>query len=123
MMWIKTLLLTCTLGGSMFAADITGKWSGKFEFTTPDGQSRVQPAFVIVKQEDSRYSATGGPGEAQQRPLGKVAYQDGVLHFELGERPVTQVELKLSGDELTGQGTSSIDGKPMVAKWSLKRVP
>ena len=121
-MTIRALTLCALLSTLAFGSEITGKWSGSFEFTAPDGQTRTQPAFVIVRSGDNSYTATGGPSEGQQRPLSKVDFHDGLLRFELGDRTPMQVELRLHGDELAGQGTTAADGKSTVVKWMLTRV-
>jgi hypothetical protein len=113
------LMMLCFSAG--LAQDITGKWAGKFNFVSPEGEKKSSPAFITINNEQGQYTATGGSSEEQQRPLAKVSFQDGVLRFEMGDSPTMLVELRLNGNQLAGRGSASINGKELTAEWSLNR--
>ena len=103
------------------AQDIAGKWSGKLEFVSPEGEKRTVTTVVIIKNDQGRYSATGGPSEAQQQPFVNVSFQDGVFRFDMGDRLPMRVELRLKEDQLTGQGSVKSPDKVVMVDWSLNR--
>jgi hypothetical protein len=52
------------------AADVTGKWSGTYSGTLPDGTAGdSNPAFLILKQAGNTLTGTAGADEGEQWSL------------------------------------------------------
>lgn len=106
-------------------ADVTGKWSGSFEFTQ-DGETHTETAYLILKQDGAALTGSGGPNEESQMAIrnGKV---DGIkITFEiaLDENRVMSFAFQSDGDTLTGNvsGPDKETGTTRTAKMSLKRL-
>jgi hypothetical protein len=121
--FVKSLLSIAVLCGGALAQDISGKWSGKFDFVSPNGEKKTSNAVVIITNDQGQYSATGGPTEGQQHPFLNVSFEGGVLRFDMGDHPRMRVELRLKGDRLAGQGSANVQDKVLTANWSLNRQP
>ena len=122
---MKTLLLSLLLSAVLCAADVTGKWSGVFEFKNDQGETRSEPAFLILKQEGARLSGSGGPNEGEQHAFQNGTVDGAILVFEIplgGERTI-QFKLKASGDAIQGDmKMPRKDGVIQEATMSIKRV-
>jgi hypothetical protein len=105
------------------AADVTGRWSGTFTFTGGDGQQRQVPVLLILKQEGTKVTGTGGRDDDDRHEI-MMAKLDGdkiSLEVEAGDAPVRLV-LTIKGDELTGEASRDRpDGQKQTAKVSAKR--
>jgi hypothetical protein len=56
---------------SLGAADLTGKWAGTVEIQR-DGESKTEPALVILKQAGMTLTGSGGPNESEQHEMRHV---------------------------------------------------
>ena len=96
------LLFACVLVAALAlplaAADINGKWTGKVEFKTPDGNTDGGEAFADFKQ--SGETITGGAGQSEME---QVPIENG----------------KLVGNKLTLQLSLPGDSGPRVFKLNL----
>lgn len=101
------LLIAGILGaGVAQAADLSGHWAGKYEFTRPDGETVDTPLYMILKHEGNKLTGTAGDN-VDNRPQTVTGTIDG-----------NKIELQLSGtrqnkitgtlDEKTIKGTSAI---------------
>jgi hypothetical protein len=107
------------------AADVTGKWSGTFTVTGPDGSAGdPNPAFLILKQDGGALTGTAGGDETEQFPIenaklvnnkitGTVNPSDGATYT---------VSLTVSGDRMAGDVTVTQGGQTMKGKIELKRI-
>jgi hypothetical protein len=114
------LPLALAVSAATFGADATGAWTG--ELTRDDGQPG--PAHLVLKQEGSRLTGTGGPNADEQYAIrnGSVS-PDGELSFEIAnENSVMKFKLRLSGDEIKGDVTRQRDGQAQTAKLSVRRA-
>src|SRR5258706_4006616 len=98
-MFTMTRILCCFLltAIAMFA-DVTGKWTGTFDATGPDGQTKPGTALMILKQSGDAITGTVGPNEDQQFTI-KVGKIDGdkiALEVAPDEGPVIKFELTLA---------------------------
>src|SRR5258708_33516638 len=98
---ILTSLLACLPLG---AADLTGRWTGTLDITGPDGESRSQPACLVLKQDGSTLTGRFGPNPADMRDISKAAIADGQVGFDLplGNRTM-HAKLAMETDRLTGE--------------------
>ena len=67
------LLFACVLVAALAlplaAADINGKWTGKVEFKTPDGNTDGGEAFADFKQSGETITGGAGQSEMEQVPI------------------------------------------------------
>ena len=112
----------------LFAADgnVSGKWSGSFSITAPDGTNQDGTAFMILKQEGAKITGTGGPDEDRQWTLEKGTINGNKITFEVKsteDGTVFKCDLVLEGDHLKGPISAvAPDGQSMAAKADLSRV-
>ena len=110
---------------SLCAADVSGKWSGTIEIKR-DGESKAEPAFVILKQEGMTLTGSGGPRESEQHAMqnGKVEGSKITFEIALGAERVMSFNLTATGDEINGDvtGPRKDAGATETAHLALKRV-
>jgi hypothetical protein len=117
---LSVFLTTVMLSG----AEVTGRWSGTFAFTTDDGQKGEAPVLLILKQEGTKVTGTGGRDEADRHEVtvGKIEGDKMTLEVEAGNAPV-RLEVTVTGDELTGDVSRTRgDGSKQTAKVTAKRA-
>jgi hypothetical protein len=61
------LFSACVLG----AADLTGTWSGSFDITSSNGETKADTAYMALKEKDGEVTGTAGPNEEKQWSLRK----------------------------------------------------
>src|ERR1700704_5926752 len=91
-----TKILCCFLLTSMaMFADVTGKWSGSFDATGPDGQTNTGSAFMVLKQSGDAISGTAGPTEEHQMTIkvGKIAGDKIILELIMDDGGVMKFDL------------------------------
>jgi hypothetical protein len=47
---------------------VTGKWSGSFNATNPNGETKESTAVLVLKQTGTDITGTVGPNEDEQFP-------------------------------------------------------
>jgi hypothetical protein len=115
------LMLGLTLSAT--AADVNGKWSGSFNITKPDGESKEETAFLVLKQNGTELTGTVGPREEEQFPIEKGKIEGDKITLEAtADGAVIKFELVLAGDHIKGDANGSHDGQPMKAKLDVTRV-
>ena len=114
------LLLTTTFA----ASDLSGKWSGSFLQTLPDGQKKDSQAFMDLKQSGTEITGTAGPSQSQQWEIrkGKVAGDKITFEIQGDDQPVISFELTLVDGHLKGEARAERDGKTMSAMLDLQRT-
>lgn len=119
---MKTVLLSLLMlgAGSLVAADVSGKWSGTVDFKE-DGESRTISAVLILKQDGNTVTGTAGQDENDLHSIRKGSIDGEALTLEIdGGDVVYYLELKVAGDEITGDARRGDESARM--KVSLKRV-
>lgn len=125
-MFQRTLLscLASLVFASVCLADVTGQWTGFFEFKGDGGETRQAPVLLILKQEGSKVTGTGGRDEQDRHEVLKGTVEGDVvtLEVEAGGAPI-QLKMVLKGDELTGDvSRERPSGEKQTAKVSVKRA-
>ena len=79
-------------------ADVSGKWSGSFDVTGPDGETKADTAFLNLKQEGNKITGTAGPNEEHQFDIktGKIDGDKIALEVELEDGNVLTFDLALA---------------------------
>lgn len=117
---VKILLALSLAAMTLTAADATGKWSGTIVRLDPDSDGEPKPAYLVLKQDGTKLTGTGGPSADQQFEIQQGKADDGRLTFQIPDHGMT-FDLKLEGDEITGEITRENDGQTRKAKLTVKR--
>ena len=127
---MKTLICLLLLFAlTMTAADLTGKWHGKFDVAKPNGETEPNEAYLNLKLDGAKVTGTAGPNEGEQWAIQNGKLEAGKLTFEVlmeenGEKHGKLVfDLLFDGDTIRGTATGTGDGgEKMSAKVDLKRA-
>ena len=120
-------LLCCLLFSAlvMGAADLTGKWSGSFDITTSNGETKADTAYMDLKEKGGEVTGTAGPAAEKQWSLRKGKLDGQKLTFEvpMDDGGLLMFGLTFDGTAIQGTcaGTGS-GGEKMSAKVNLKRT-
>lgn len=127
---MKTLICLLLLTAlTLTAGELAGKWSGKFDITNSNGETKPDEAYMTLKLDGTKVTGTAGPNEDQQWAIRNGKLEAGKLTFEVvmeenGEDNGTLVfDLVFDGDTIRGSATGTgKGGEKMSAKVDLKRV-
>lgn len=84
----KLILLIVLLTSNAIAADVSGRWSGRFRV---NGGDHDVPQVLILKQNGAKLSGSGGPDDAEQYPL-----ENGTIDGDQAKFQITSGEWKFS---------------------------
>lgn len=126
---MKTLICLLLLTGfTLTAGELTGKWSGKFDITTADGETKPDSAYMNLKVEGTKVTGTAGPNEDQQWTIRNGKLEAGKLTFEVvpegdEDKGLLVFDLVFDGDTIRGTATGRDgDNNKMSAKVEVKRA-
>jgi len=125
---MKTLICLLLLTGlTLSAGELTGKWSGKFDITTADGETKPDTAFMNLKVDGATVTGTAGPNEDQQWAIRKGKLEAGKLTFEVvpegdEDKGLLVFDLVFDGETIRGTVTGRDGDNKMSAKVDLKRA-
>jgi hypothetical protein len=115
----NTAMTALLLAVPIFAADVSGKWSGSFG----SDSSSSQPIYLIVKQDGGRLTGSGGPSSSDQRPIQNGKVEGDRLTFEIEAGKGTLVfDLRTVRNELEGDLQLRSPEGTRVAKVSLRKA-
>jgi hypothetical protein len=117
----KLFLVAAMLVAATTWADVTGKWTGTLQVER-NGEQRDMPAYMILKQDGTKVTGSGGPNAGEQHQISsgrvegdklllEIALENGSLKFEL-----TAAENAIEGTVIRDGGERKETGK-----LSLKR--
>lgn len=105
------------------AADVTGKWTGSFKTTGPDGEVRDGTALVILKQTGSDITGTVGPNDGEQHAITKGKIEGDKITLESADGGVViKLDLVLTGERIAGDVTASGEGRERKGKLDVTRA-
>ena len=122
---LSCIFLILAIAMTAAAADVTGKWSGSFTVTGPDGSAGdSNPAFLILKQSGSTFTGTAGSEEGEQWPIENPKMEGNKISGTVnpGDGATYTVSLTINGDRMTGEVTVAQGGQTMKGKIELKRI-
>ena len=118
---ILPCLLVCALTAAN-TADISGKWAGSF---TPEGGDKGT-AYVILKQNGTGITGSGGPDENNQWPGLHGTISGNKVSMEVkspDDGTIYKCDLTLEGDRLKGDVVAkTTDGGSVKATLDLTRA-
>ena len=118
---VLTLAALCVAAAT--AADVTGKWSGSFKVTNPDGETRDGSALLMLKQTGTEVTGTVGPHEGEQHTITKGKIEGDKLTLESSDGGmVIKLDLVVTGDRIAGDATATGEGRNMKAKIDVTRA-
>ncbi len=121
---MKQLLLILILAAGAWAGELTGKWTGSFDVTRPDGTQKPGPAHMELKLTGQEVTGTAGPTESEQMAISKGKLDGSKLTFEVVTPSGQTIKFALEFDGETIKGSAAgenEDGQTMQAKVDLKR--
>ena len=124
---MRTILCALLFGGvlALVAApdtNVTGKWSGSFNITNPDGQTKEGTAFLVLKQNGSEISGSVGPHESEQHTIKKGKIEgDKITLLVEDEGRVINFDLVFAADRIKGDVKMSHAGQTASAKLDVGR--
>jgi hypothetical protein len=116
------VLVLLGLALSAAAADVTGTWSGSFNVTRSDGETREGEALLMLKQSGAEITGSVGPNENERHPIAKGKIEGDKITLETGDDPAIKFDLVLEGGHIKGDATASHDGQTLKAKLDVARV-
>lgn len=121
---MKTLICFLLLTGlTLSAGELTGKWSGKFDITTSDGDTKSDEAYMDLKVDGTKVTGTVGPNVDPQFTIRNGKLEAGKLTFEALMVDPVAFDLVFDGETIRGSATGTAgDGEKMTAKVELKRA-
>ena len=122
---MKTLICLLLLTGmTLSAGELTGKWTGTFDITSPDGETKPDSAVMNLKLEGTAVTGTAGPNEDQQWTIKNGKLEAGKLTFEVvpEDGALLSFELVFDGETIRGTATGHDGDNKLTAKVDLKRA-
>jgi hypothetical protein len=121
---MKRIVCCLLLSVVSLLADVSGKWSGSFDVTGPDGETKADTAFLNLKQDGSKISGTAGPSEDHQMNIktGKIDGDKIALEVELEDGNLLTLDLVLADEHIKGNAKGEMGGEKMTAKLDVTRV-
>jgi hypothetical protein len=123
---MKTLICLLLLTGlTLTAGELTGKWSGKFDITTPDGDTKPDTAVMNLKLNGTSVTGTAGPNDDQQWTIKNGKLEAGKLTFEVvpegdNDKGLLVFDLVFDGETIRGTVSGHDGDNKLSAKVDLK---
>ena len=117
---MKKLVLFLFVSALAFgAAQLTGKWSGSFDLTNSEGETKADSAYMNLTEHDGTVTGTAGPNSEEQQPIrkGKIDGQKLTFEVEHDGGAILVFDLTFDGESIQGtcSGTGG-NGEKMSAK-------
>ena len=123
---MRTLVFCALLSAfALHAAELTGKWSGSFDITDEQGETKADTAYLNLKEAGGSVTGTAGPNEEKQFSLRNGKLDGRKLTFEvvMEDGGVLTFDLTFDGTSIQGSCTGTGNGgEKMSAKVNLKRA-
>lgn len=121
----KLICILLLAAFALAAGELSGKWSGGFEITNSEGQTKADSAYMDLKLDGTKVTGTAGPNENKQWAIRNGKLEAGKLTFELemDDGGLLTFDLVFDGDTIRGSAAGTGNGgEKMSAKVDLKRV-
>jgi hypothetical protein len=118
-------LFCCLLiAAASLLADVTGKWSGSFDITGPDGETNANNVLLDLQQSGDDLSGTAGPNADHQFQISNGKVDGSKLSFDVksDDGPSLRFELRLENDHMVGDAKGEMQGMKMTAKLNVTRL-
>ena len=100
------------------STDLTGKWTGTFTRTAPDGRTQSINVLFDLTQKGKVLTGTVGPNAERQWPIEKGAVEGDKISFRVQQPdgPLRTFTLKLVKDRLQGEMLAEMNGQSFTAQ-------
>jgi len=116
------LVLAVLAVAAVADVDVSGKWSGTFNMTGPDGD-KDGTAILILKQSGTDITGTVGPSEDEQFPIQKGKIEGSKITLEADHGGHTmKIDLVLADNRITGEAQMEAEGTTLKAKIDVTRA-
>ena len=116
------LVLAVLAVAAVADVDVSGKWSGTFNMTGPDGD-KDGTAILILKQSGTDITGTVGPSEDEQFPIQKGKIEGSKITLEADHGGHTmKIDLVLADNRITGEAQMEAEGATLKAKIDVTRA-
>lgn len=117
------LLLAALASVAMADVNVTGKWSGSFNITRGDGDSKDSTAVLMLKQTGTDITGSAGPNEDEQFPIRKGTIEGDKITLEVDHDGSTiRFALVLNAaNRISGEANMSREGETAKAKVDVTR--
>jgi hypothetical protein len=120
---ILGILLLCVAALAVPEADVTGTWSGSFNMTGPDGQTRNSSALLILKRSGAAISGTVGPHENERLEITRGTIEGDKIKLAVEQDGRTlKFDLVLAAGRITGSVEMGREGRTLTAKIDVTRA-
>ena len=127
---MKTLAVIAVLLFTMVPAqaqstDLTGKWTGTFTRTAPDGATQTINFMFDLTQKGKVVTGTVGPNAERQWPIEKGGAVNGnkvTFKVQQPEGPMRTFTLALVKGRLQGDMLAELNGQSFTAKVDAERA-
>jgi hypothetical protein len=121
---MKRLMIGLMFSTIALFADVSGRWSGSFDTTGPNGETKADSAYFVLTQAGNTVTGTVGPADEKQFPI-KTGKIDGTkLTLEVNAEGVELTfDLTVDGETIRGSARGQIpDEKNVSAKVNVTRL-
>lgn len=119
----RLLIALLTLAASVYAADVTGTWTGPLSMTM-GGETRDDTALLVLKQDGAAVTGSIGPNEGRRYDITKGTADGSSFLIEAvvdGDNKII-LRLKLEGEKLTGElKAEGPSAPPLTGKMTLEK--
>ena len=125
---MRRFLLLALAASALYAADITGKWSGSIAVSDPSSGAVINtPVKAVFDQKENAISGSIGRKEDERaEPIHNARLEGKTLVFEVrSEETSGAVKFNLtvtSDDRIEGEMKGAIDVGPITGKVTLEKV-
>ena len=124
---IAALLLTIAPAQAQTGkpTDLTGKWTGTFTRTAPDGQTQTINFMFDLVQKGKGLTGTVGPNAERQWPIEKGGAVEGnkvTFKVQQPDGPMRTFTLELVKERLQGEMLAEMNGQSFTAKVDAGRA-
>ncbi len=117
------VIFALSLVPALAATDLTGKWSGTFLITGPDGETKDNTAFMDLTQKGMELTGTAGPNSDKQFTILKGKVEGNKITFEVqADETLIKFSLMLVDEHLKGEANAAKDDKTMKGILDLQRT-
>jgi hypothetical protein len=120
---MKTLVCLIAFAALCMAADLTGKWTGSFNMSGPNGEGHDSEIVLNLKQSGGDLTGTAGPNEGEQWPITNGKVEGNKVTFDVKhEENLIKFELAMEADHIKGGATMAMNGETRTAKVDAGRA-
>ena len=118
---VGILVIAALAGIASADVNVTGNWSGTFNISGPNGETKESTALLVLKQEGNQISGTVGPDEGERFDIRKGTIEGDKITLEADhDGHLLKFSLLLAADRITGDAT--MEGQELKAKLDVKRA-